>query len=466
MRSTDGRTRGLFWPLLVLAVLASAAAALGVPIRATYGAQTTADEPQYLLSALSLFEDGDLDIADELRAERWRPFHEAQIPVQTKPLPGGREISPHDPLLPLYLALPMGLGGWTAAKAAMALFAGLVAAGTAWLAIRRYAVHSSVALPVTAVFALSVPLAPYGSQIYPELPAALCTLVAVAALTGPLRRAGCWALGAAVVALPWLAVKYAPVAAVLALLGLVRLIRDGRRAQAVGLGLGLAAAGAVFVGLHLVVWGGLTAYASGDHFVGGEFTAVGNAPNYLGRARRLIGLLVDREFGLAAWQPAWLLTVPALAVLSRTRPAHWTPLWAPLLVGWLNATFVALTMHGYWFPGRQVVVVLPLAVVALTVVAQRSRPFFLATMVAGAVGVWCYGWLGVAGRSRQITWVVDFVEVGDPWYRLWAWLLPAYRFPTPAMWLRHTMWLVAAAAAVLLAAGLRRGRRPAGRRRS
>ena len=39
-------------------------------VRAAYGAQTTADEPQYLLTAISLAEDGDLDVADELRGPR------------------------------------------------------------------------------------------------------------------------------------------------------------------------------------------------------------------------------------------------------------------------------------------------------------------------------------------------------------------------------------------------------------
>ncbi len=93
-------------------VAAAVAAAAGAWAPATYGARTTADEPQYLLSAISLAEDGDLDIADELAAERWRAFHAADLPEQTRPLPGGRRISPHDPLLPLLLVPGVALGGW------------------------------------------------------------------------------------------------------------------------------------------------------------------------------------------------------------------------------------------------------------------------------------------------------------------------------------------------------------------
>ncbi len=125
MRSPDG---GPGAPLARLCaavgLVAALAAAAGAAAPATYGARTTADEPQYLLSALSLAEDGDLDIADELAGERWRDFHAADLPEQTRPLPGGRRVSPHDPLLPLLLAPAMGGWGWVGAKLTLAVVAG------------------------------------------------------------------------------------------------------------------------------------------------------------------------------------------------------------------------------------------------------------------------------------------------------------------------------------------------------
>ena len=439
--------RVLGWQLAALAVVVFAAAAAGIGARATYGAQTTADEPQYLLTAISIAEDGDLDIADELGAQRWRAFHEAQLPVQTKPLPGGREISPHDPLLPLLLALPVALGGWVGAKLATAAMAALLAAAIAWVAVRRLRVAPAVALPTVGVLGASAPLAAYGTQIYPEIPAALAVTAALGVLLHGLDRRGCWVLTASVIALPWLAVKYVPVAAALAGVAIVRLLRDDRRRSAAGLAIALAAAGVVFAVVHVAVWTGLTAYASGDHFVGGEFTAVGSSPNYLGRSVRLIGLLVDRQFGIAAWQPAWLLLVPAAVLVARRRVPHSTMLLVVLGVGWLNATFVALTMQGYWFPGRQVVVVLPAAILVL-LLAGRDVPWLRRVVpLVGLVGVWSYGWLVAAGRSGAITWVVDFFTVGDPWYRAWSALLPAYTSPSSATWVRHTLWLAAAAAA-------------------
>src|SRR3954468_22166582 len=123
-------------------------------VRATHGGRTTADEPQYLLSATSLAEDLDLDISDELRAERWRAWHEAELPQQTKPLLDGRRVSPHDPLLPALLAGPVAVGGWVGAKLAMAAMAGLLAAATLWVAVRRLGVGLGPAVLAVGGFAL------------------------------------------------------------------------------------------------------------------------------------------------------------------------------------------------------------------------------------------------------------------------------------------------------------------------
>ena len=434
--------------LAVLGIAAALAAAAGARVPSTFNAQAGVDEPQYLLTAISIGEDGDLDISDELAQQRWRVFHAGALPEQTRPLTDGRRVSPHDPLLPMLLALPMLAGGWLAAKLTLAALAGLLAAATAWVAIRRFDVAERVALPVVAVFSLSAPLAVYGNQVYPEVPAALAAVLGVAAVTGSLRRRGIWVLAAAVIALPWLATKYVPVAVALVAVAGVKLWHEGRRKPLLGLAITFTAAWAVFALVHLVVWTGLTSYASGDHFVGGEFTAVGRNPNYAGRSRRLVGLLVDREFGLAAWQPAWLLLVPGVARLVRGRPHGWLALTLPLAVGWLTATFVALTMQGYWFPGRQVVVVLPLGVIAIAVAARELPWLRVAAVAAGLLGIWSYAWLLGAGMAGDINWVVNFFTVADPWYRLWRGALPHYLEVTSGTWIRHGAWLAAAAPAI------------------
>lgn len=438
--------------LALVAGVAFAAAALGIGVRATNGGHAAVDEPQYLLTALSLAEDRDLDIADELAAERWREYFDAELPVQTAVLSGGRQISPHDPLLPLLLALPMALGGWVAAKVALAALAGATAAAVLWVAVRRFAVPLPLAAAGVAVAFASAPLAVYGQQVYPELPAALAVTAAVAALTGSLRPRALVVLVVSVVALPWLSVKYVPVAAILALLGLVALVRAARRPAAAVLAGALAVAGAGYVVVHRLVWGGWTVYATGDHFQdSGEFGVVGFEPDYLGRSLRLGGLLVDRAYGLAAWAPAWLLLVPAVVALLHRRPRGWITLALPLAAGWLTATYVAFTMHGFWWPGRQVVVVLPPALLAvLWFLAESPRWIRVVASALAAAGAITYAALLIAGWSGSATWVVHHEDIWP--HRAWRLLLPDYRLEWSGFWPWHLAWL--AVLAVLAVSGL------------
>ena len=418
-------------------------ALLGAGVRATHGARVTADEPQYLLSAISIVEDGDLDIADELTAERWRDFHDAQLPRQTEPRPDGSELSPHDPLLPVLLApgvaaAQLVAGDWqhaelAGARVVLALVAGALAAVVVWAAVAQLRVRRSTAVVTVGAFALAAPLSTYGNQLYPELVAALAVAVGAAALlelaaAAEHRRWGPTAAWVgAVVTLPWLGVKYAAVAAAIALLGLLL----DRRSRVVAL-VALVVAGIAYLVVHQRVYGGWTVYAAGDHFVDGELTVVGNDPDHLGRTVRLAGLLVDRHFGLLVWAPAYLLAVPAVGALLRRRDRIAAVLLLPLAAGWATATWVALTMHGWWWPGRQVVVVLPLAVLAVAafVDGERragSRWVWPVLLVTGTLGIVTWEWLAVEATSGDQRLIVDFDRTTNPWVRAARLVLPDFR---------------------------------------
>jgi hypothetical protein len=417
---------------LVVAAVAFAAAAIGTGVRGSHGAQTTGDEPHYLLTAHSLAEDGDLDLRDDLGADAYRPWHEVGLDPQEKVLDDGRMVSPHDPLLPALLAAPLALGGWVAAKLALAALAAALAALLLVVAVRRFGIPVVPAALVVGTFAASAPFAVYGTQVYPEIPAALAVVAAVGGFAAPV----------AVIALPWLSVKYAVVAAALALLTL------RRRWWLLGV---YAAAAAVFLVAHKAWYGGWTPYAAGDHFSGGELTVVGHDPDYAGRARRLLGLLVDRTFGLAVWQPAWLLVVPALAALAARRERRWLVVAVPLVLGWLVATFVALTMHGWWWPGRQLVVVLPLAVLAIAAWAAVSRRRLAAVATLGGIGVATHVWFVVEAYWGGLTWVVDFYETENPWVRSFRHVLPDFWNEDAATWPLAALWTVVLGAAAAYA---------------
>ena len=95
--------------MLIVAFVSAGTAAIGIPARSTYGAQVSVDEPQYLMTALSLGKDFNLDISDEIENGEYLPFHEVPLNTQTFDLDtAGQRLSPHDPLLPLLLAGPAG----------------------------------------------------------------------------------------------------------------------------------------------------------------------------------------------------------------------------------------------------------------------------------------------------------------------------------------------------------------------
>jgi len=427
---------------LVVGGVVAIATSFGTGARATYGARASADEPHYLLTAISLAEDHDLDVSDERADDRYRDFHEVPLLQQETIRDDSSQVSPHDPLLPALLAPAVAFGGWIAAKLFLAILAGVLAGALVWVAVRRLAVPVPVAALTVLAFALAPPLSIYATQVYPELPAALAVTLAFGAVTGALRRGGMLVLGTAVVALPWLSVKYVPVAAAFVVVALVRLVRRGDVRTAFVLG-GVLAGAAVAYGLaHQVLYGGWTVYASGSHFAGDELAVAGRDPDYVGRSVRLSGLLLDRSFGLAPWQPAWLLAVPALAAMVRRRPRGWTALVLPLAAGWLVAVFVALTMHGWWWPGRQVVVVLPLLVLAVAWWAGRVaavRPWVAAGLVVGVVTT---GWVLTEVLTGRLTLIVDFDATTLPSVRALARVLPDYRTLAGWSWWAHLLGVV------------------------
>lgn len=427
------------WQLLCF-VLAVAAGLVGLDARATYGAQVSADEPQYLLTAISLAEDFDLDISNEIADERYRDFHEVGLDQQTLDLNGqGQQISPHDPLLPIILAVPMAVGGWMAAKAALAVITGLTAVATFTLAVRRFGVTPRVAGLVVTAFFISSPFASYGAQVYPAMPAALAVTLGVFSVTSTASSRTALVAISSVVALPWLSVKYVPVAGVIAAALLWQHWKAGdRRATALIVAL-FGLSGVAYAVIHQRIWGGWTVYASGDFFVGGEFEVVGTNANYVARTNRLLGLILDRHFGLAAWSPAFLLMPAGLVALIRRRPSKsgegessyrtfdWVVVIAAVAVGWAVATWVALTMHGWWWPGRQVVPILPLVVVSVAVLVERVRALLLPVIGLGLIGLFNWAWIVFEATTGRRALIVDHEETANPLYQAWKQLLPDHR---------------------------------------
>ncbi|MEO0493547.1 MAG: hypothetical protein AAF081_09040 [Actinomycetota bacterium] len=446
--------------LLLVGLVAFGVSLLAIDARSTYGARVSSDEPQYLLTAMSLWEDFDLDVSDEIAERRYEPFHEITINQQTIALnDSGQELSPHDPLLPLVLMVPYGIAGWVGAKVMLSIILGLTAALTLHVAVSRFGASVGPATWIIGAFFTAPPLTSYGTHIFPAGTAALALMTAFWAVTHP-SRSRRWDVVAvlAIVALPWLSVKYVPHAAVVTL-GLAWKHRAARD-RLVALGGVFAVAGATYLLLHQGIYGGWTVYSTGDHFIeGSEFDVVGRRPRLLQRSRRLVGLIIDTQFGIGAWTPSFLAMPAALAALGRVRRDMPSVLAAGvILAGWAVATWVALTMHGWWWPGRQITPVLPFVVIAIALwVGDRPRHLL---GVAGATLLGTATWLILAWEAStdRRALIVDFYDVESPWYQALASTLPDHQRLNDWDSVMTFVWMAILGASVVIA--WRGARRP------
>jgi hypothetical protein len=180
---------------------------------------TAGDEQHYLLAAQSIALDGDIDLSNDY-ASRERTLavtnHFPQEP-QAFRYTSSEAVVPFHPLgLSFLLAPAVALGGITLARLSMILIAALVADQ-----LYRLLAQLGVARPrhrwlAWGAVALSLPLLVFSNQFYPELPGALLVLVSLRVVAtgepGPRAILGAALAGAA---LPWLHIRYLPVAAFL-----------------------------------------------------------------------------------------------------------------------------------------------------------------------------------------------------------------------------------------------------------
>jgi hypothetical protein len=299
-RATGRAPRTLFG--LAFLLLAPFAVYYATSLRAS------GDEPHYLLMAQSLWREGDLDLRDNLAREDFREYTPGPVqPHYGAPRADGRPFPAHSPGLPLLLAPAYALLG----RAGCVL---VLAALGAWLALElRWWAEKTGADPEGALLAWALVFVPpalfFTFHVYTELP---CAVAAAAALrwvdVGKGAARPSRVVGAALLAgaLPWLHVKMGAAAAVIGLVALVRL--RGRALAAF-----LATAGLMAAGLLLHYWR-VYGVASPLALYGGAPIAQAGDP-----VRALLGLLLDRSFGLLPHAPVFLLAFPGLALLLRRR---------------------------------------------------------------------------------------------------------------------------------------------------
>lgn len=433
--------RELLLGAAALFVLLSAAYAFSVDIRASRGAPITGDEPFYLMTTQSLLADGDLDLRNQYETRSYTSYfdHADDLWYQSTPRPDGTLLSPHNPGLSVLLIPGFGLAGLPGAQVQLLLMAAATMA-LAFVLADRLTGYRAICWIVALGVGLTATAFVYSSEIYPEFPAALALvvslLIAIRQARPGWRDALC--LAAALTAMCWLGTKYVALALPVSAFFLLRADQPGR---VVLLAVG-GVSGALFAWFHLHFFGGLTPY--GVNVVYSQWNTIEIFGGHVGlsdRYYRLWGLFVDRRFGIGRWAPILLLVVPALALLAAG--AWERRLIAGLIVIQLMvATFIAITMMGWWFPGRTMLTAFPLFVVALALLVARVSVGLRTVVVClGLLTLTFTAGLAHAGRVGEITIAVDPFDMAFVPFQAIAGLFPLYTSWTTETWQLTCLWL-------------------------
>ena len=449
---TPTEVRRLAPAAVALFLLLSAVYAFSVGLRATNGASITGDEPFYLLTTQSLIDDGNLDLTAQYERRSYESFfdHPDGLWRQSVETSDGQLLSPHEPGLSVLLIPGFALDGLHGAQVQLLLIAALTFS-LAFVLVSYETGAPRLSWLVTAAVGLGATAFVYSTEIYPELPAALC-LVAALLLLRHGRPGALQAVALALIlsALLWLGMKYAPLGLLVAAAYLIQ-ARPADRLLLVGLG---AISGAAYVGFHYAVFEDLTAYSVNTVYEGADAARVLQSHvSIQDRTYRLWGLFIDERFGSGRWAPLLLLAVPALPLLLRAGSIG-RLVFGLIVAQVLVATFVAITMMGWWFPGRTLMVVLPLLPLPLTLLLARSGVAVrgVAATLAGVSILFTIS-LRDAVANDGIRLAVDPFDMQAAWFRHSANLFPNYQRWDAETVALTVAWLTLAAIATATISG-------------
>ncbi len=350
------------------------------------------DEPEYYLTGVSIYADGDLDLRNQFLAPEPHAF---PIPLTHK-VPGGDAPVPAA-FMPTTGAVFIGPANAVAGVLGVLILFALMNLATlvVLLVVLRRTFGPTVSLAAVALTGLIVPLAWHGASIWVEIPALLAITGALALLPWAGRRWwGATAIGVLLALLPWLHQKFA----VLALGMAAAVLLHPARRRFWPLIAGLPIAGIVGTMVFSTALRGRWAFTTGSNTgdVSGAFDL------RLGRyVTQPAAWMVDQTRGWIPLAPIWIVALIGLAVLlramgGRRQLAFYAVAFVPFFLVYMAGPFLS----GDSPPARESLTVLPLAVTLLAAGLSSLRGVFawavagvLATLslLAGAVVGFVYG---------------------------------------------------------------------------
>ncbi len=309
-------------------------------------ATTNGDEPHYLMLTHSLLHDHDFDLRNNYDHQDWTPFYwgylrDRHIITNQR----GQQMPFHDVGLSILLVPGYALGNRIGAMVEINLAASVLAVAIFAMAVELGATMPG-AIACWALFSFASPLFTFAAQIYPEIPGAALSMVAILWFARYLNvgaRPATPLVGCLLAVMPWLSIRFWVVVGPAALIMAISLWLHLRFSKAFA---------REFSWLALPTAVSLLAFCCFDLWGYGKFEP--NAGYFLflptiGRPMfehqvhvGLLGLFFDRAFGIWPTAPiyvvalagAWaafcarrilslLLLAPAIATILFTAPNHW-----------------------------------------------------------------------------------------------------------------------------------------------
>ena len=423
--------------LIAIAIVCLGIYALFIPRIMAALNPLTGDEPFYVMTALSLAQDGDLDESNNYARGDYRSFYPPD------PLPAGwegwpafpRELPPHPAHsvrpglyskhglgVALLIALPYLLGGRIATILFLNLIAALVAVNMVLLA-RRYGFGWLAATLLTLPFVFANPLMSYAYLIFPEIFAALALIYAFRRARERENNGWQWfGIGCALATLPWLHARFIP-----AVLGLAAILIGGWlrerswRRRLAGL-LPPFFSAIALLGYYVAIYG--------KPFPSAEDHAGFNYPLEIVNAG--FGLFLDEQWGLLIHAPIYLLAAVSLGVLWRVRRGEAGALLAVVLPYLALVAFYRV-WWGEWGPAaRYLAPIAPLMIAPIACWASRVHRALVgvAVVILGIPGLLIMGGFLAApqlmynqpdGHNALFTaWAAHFD-------RIWPKVLPSFQ---------------------------------------
>ena len=360
----------------------------------------TGDEPFYIMTAISMVRDRNLDESANYANRDYEEFYPPDpLPANWQGWPAfPRTLPPHPAItdrdglytkhglgLSAMIAGPYEIFGRTGALLVI-LSCGVLLSGQMFLLARESNVPVNLAATSALALALTLPLAPYSLLLFPEIPAALLILYAVRRLVIAQNSLARWiAVGAAVGFLPWLHQRFAVMSIVFAALILLELWRS-RSLKTLAALVPVAAGGFSIVLYNVWLYGQMTQNTE-DH---------AGFSGWSGTLNGFTGLFLDAQWGLLIAAPVLVIAIAAIPVWIK-RSARIAAISFAAVAPYLVVVAAYREWWGEWGPpARYLVPVVPLLAAPLACwmnVASRSQWIAVAATFTGSAVLATAGFL-------------------------------------------------------------------------